>query len=66
MKEGPKELKQFLQGTLAELNRLTDQIHRTRDYSEQAEYILSLREFVLEQIEVAPSEDSRHSAHPAR
>ena len=66
MSEEKKELKLFLQGTLHELNRLADQIRETHDYSEQAEYLLCLRELVLEQIGSAKNEDSSHSAHAAR
>ena len=60
------ELKQYLQGTLAELNKLSDQIRQIQDYSERSETILCLRELILEQIEVAPSEDSRHPADSIR
>ena len=66
MKEAPKELRLFLQGTLHELNKLSEQIKVTRDYSEQAELILCLREMVSEQIEGSASENSCHSAHAVR
>ena len=60
------ELKLFLQGTLFELNKVADQIREMKDYSEQSEYLLCLRELVLEQIGNNKNEDSSHSAHAAR
>jgi hypothetical protein len=61
-----KELVSSLQATLFQLNKLADQIRDTRDYSEQAEQILCLRELILEQIGATYSEDSRHTTHSAR
>ncbi len=52
MNKNKDELRQYLSGTLHELNKLTDQIRVTRDYSDQAEFILCLRVLVSEQIEV--------------
>ena len=40
MTDEKRELKLFLQGTLHELDKLANQIRETRDYSEQAEYLL--------------------------
>ena len=60
------ELKLHLQGALHELNKLADQIRDTRDYSDQAESILCLREFVLEQMGSAKNEDLSHSANAPR
>ncbi len=61
-----EELKQFLQGALADLNKLSDHIREMQDYSEKAELILCLRELVQEQIEVPKSENSSHSAYATR
>jgi hypothetical protein len=66
MKENKNELRQYLQGCLAELNKLAEQIRQTRDYSESAEYILCLREMITEQIETTTSENTSYSAHQAR
>ena len=61
--ENAKELKQQLQGVLAELDKLSLQIRSTRDLSESAELILCLRELVQEQIEGHYREDSRTTNH---
>ena len=66
MKERQQQLRFFLQGTLHELNKLSEQIRTTRDYSEQAELILCLHELVAEQIEAGPSENPSHTAHTIR
>lgn len=66
MKDKSRELRQFLQGTLAELNKLADQIRRTKDYSEQAEYILTLRELIIEQIDTQSYENTGHTDHAVR
>jgi hypothetical protein len=60
------ELKQALQSTLLELNKLSDQIKATRDYSEQAELILCLKELVIEQIGPGYHENLNHTAHATR
>jgi hypothetical protein len=60
------ELKQYLQGALKELNKLATQIRETQDYSEQAEYILILRELILEQIEGPTIENTNRPAHTTR
>ena len=59
------ELKQYLQGVLAELDKLTVQIRETHDMSESAEMVLSLKEFVQEQIESPYRENSSNSARSA-
>ncbi|MDZ4678109.1 MAG: hypothetical protein SGI74_11455 [Oligoflexia bacterium] len=60
------DLKMYLQGTLKELNKLSAQIRDTQDYSEHAEYILTLRELILEQIEGATNENSNNPTHATR
>jgi len=60
-----KELKQHLQGVLAELDKLSLQIRNTQDLSESAELILCLRELVQEQIEGHYREDSSFTTHAA-
>ena len=59
------DLNQHLSMVLRELDQLTIQIRKTQDYSESAEYILTLREMVLEQMK-GISEDSNHSDHQVR
>jgi hypothetical protein len=66
MKKNPNELKVALQGTLHELTKLSEQIKTTRDYSDQAELILCLRELISEQIEAPSCENTGHSAHAIR
>ncbi len=61
--ETKKELKQHLQGILAELDKLSLQIRDTHDLSESAELVLCLREMIQEQIEGRYREDSRSPAH---
>jgi hypothetical protein len=57
------KLKQYLQGTFAELNKLAEQIRATQDYSEHAELILCLRELVEEQMGTKNCENSSHSTY---
>lgn len=51
------ELQQYLQGTLAELDRLAEQVRKSHDFSESAELVLCLRELVAEQLEPHKHED---------
>ena len=59
----PNELETYLKNTLIELDRLAEQIRQTQDFSEHAEYIMALRELILEQI---PHEDPSYTAHQIR
>ena len=66
MKE-PRELEKYLKSTLFELNKLAEQIHATKDYSEKAEYLLCLRELVIEQMREIPNfENTSHTDHATR
>ena len=59
------ELRQYLQGVLAELDKLEVQIRQTHDISESAEMVLCLKELVQEQIERPSRENPGNSARSA-
>ena len=64
--ESGRELRLHLQGALHELNKLAEQIRDTKDYSEEAESLLCLKELVIEQMGIVKNEDSNHTTHATR
>ena len=56
-------LRQHLQTVLSELDKLSQQIRDSHDFSESAELVLCLRELVQEQVESQYREDSCSATH---
>lgn len=59
------ELKNRLSTTLQNMEKLTQQLRETKDYSQQAELYFLLNELIIEQTE-STDENSSYSNHQTR